>query len=351
MSQVQPLERREKPDFERFRRVLRRQGDRDYVPFFEMIPNYLEPLSGIQAPAGLDFTPTSPRFEASVAFYFQAMARMGFDVGSISLCGFAGFPAPRHDGVEPAGDAGVGTPEQFAKYPWPSAAQIDVKAMARTAKLAPEGMGVLTGGPAPFQTLEELLGCDNLCALLHERPDFVKRVADRIGSIMLEVVELCCSLPCIEGFEVSGDLGHKTGTTISPQHLRDFILPWDREFCETAHRHHKLIILHSCGNLAAIMDDIVACGYDGKHSFEDAVKPGILALHRQYRRRLALLGGVDVDFLCRADEAAIRQRVREYIDAMAPEGGYCLGSGNSIPDRVPVASYWAMLDEGLKYGR
>jgi uroporphyrinogen decarboxylase len=133
--------------------------------------------------------------------------------------------------------------------------------------------------------------------------------------------------------------------------LRSIFLPWHRKACETVHRHGKKIILHSCGNLAAIMDDIVACGYDGKHSFEDTIKPGLFDLHAQYGRKLALLGGVDVDFLCRASEAEIRRRVRETIAVMAPGGGYCLGSGNSIPDFVPIANYWAMLDEGLKVGR
>lgn len=47
----------------------------------------------------------------------------------------------------------------------------------------------------------------------------------------------------------------------------------------------------------------------------------------------------------------IRKRVRDFIDTLSPGGGYCLGSGNSIPDYVPIANYWAMLDEGLKYGR
>ena len=118
-----------------------------------------------------------------------------------------------------------------------------------------------------------------------------------------------------------------------------------------AHRHGKPIILHSCGNLVEIMDDLVAYGYGGKHSFEDAIQPGILELHRKYGQKIALLGGIDVDFLCRSSEDAIRQRVRAYIDAMGPEGGYCLGSGNSIPGYVPIEKYWAMLDEGLKYGR
>ena len=62
----------------------------------------------------------------------------------------------------------------------------------------------------------------------------------------------------------------------------------------------------------------------------------------------ALLGGIDVDFLCRASEAEIRQRVRETLDE-CHSGGYCLGSGNSVANYIPVENYLAMMDEGRRY--
>jgi len=317
-----------------------------------MIPNYFAELSGVEPPPVLDFGNTSPFYLPTFAFYFQAMARMGFDIGIINLCGFRGFPGRHPGGKVQAGDGAITDWASFESYPWPSAAQIDVEMMAATAALAPEGMGVWTGGPEPFQaTMDELLGFERLALLSYDDPALVKAVVDKAGAIMMEVIELCCSLPFIQGFEFSGDMGHKTGTMLSPEMLREFFLPWHRRACAIAHQCGKKIILHSCGNLAEIMPDIVEFGYNGKHSFEDTITPGLLELHRLYGAKIALLGGVDVDFLCRASEEQIRRRVRDYIDAMAPNGGYCLGSGNSIPNYVPIEKYWAMLDEGLRYGR
>jgi uroporphyrinogen decarboxylase len=358
-ADIQPLQRREAPDFQRFRRVLQRQGGRDYVPFFELCidPQVFEPLTGLAPPVELNFNPRSPVFTETFGYYMQCLARMGFDHATINMCGFAGFPHQKHGvdgtarGFEQAGDGVLRTEEDFAKYPWPAAEQIDVERMRQTAAQAPEGMGVLTGGPAPFQTMMEIVGFDNLCLMLYEKPELFKAIADRIGAIMVAAADLCASLPFIQGFQLGGDMGYKTGTMLSPDDLRTYILPWHRKAVERIHAHGKLAILHSCGNLEAIMPDLIACGYDGKHSFEDAIEPGLLELHRRYGDRICLIGGVDVDFLCRADEAAVRRRVREYIDAMAPDGGYVLGSGNSIPDYCPVEKYWALLDEGLRYGR
>ena len=59
--------------------------------------------------------------------------------------------------------------------------------------------------------------------------------------------------------------------------------------------------------------------------------------------RIALLGGIDLDFMCRNDEAAIRERVRDTLDICMDGGGYCLGTGNSVPEYVPDDHYFAMI--------
>ena len=61
-----------------------------------------------------------------------------------------------------------------------------------------------------------------------------------------------------------------------------------------------------------------------------------------------LLGGFDVDRLCRSSEAEIRAHVDLLIDQVGPDGGYALGSGNSIARYVPPDHYLTMLDQGWK---
>ena len=70
-----------------------------------------------------------------------------------------------------------------------------------------------------------------------------------------------------------------------------------------------------------------------------------------YGQKIALLGGIDMDFLCRSGPDAIRQRVRETLDVCQSGGGYCLGTGNSVANYIPIENYLAMVDEGLLYSR
>jgi uroporphyrinogen decarboxylase len=69
---------------------------------------------------------------------------------------------------------------------------------------------------------------------------------------------------------------------------------------------------------------------------------------QKYGDRIALLGGIDVDFLCRADEKTIRKHARETLEICLVGGGYCLGTGNSVANYIPVENYLIMLDEGRR---
>jgi uroporphyrinogen decarboxylase len=63
-----------------------------------------------------------------------------------------------------------------------------------------------------------------------------------------------------------------------------------------------------------------------------------------------VLGGIDVDFLCRAPEEEVRRRVREAAEVCLPGGGWCLGTGNTPANYMPLESFLAMIDEGRRIG-
>ncbi|HIQ06277.1 MAG TPA: hypothetical protein EYH31_11450 [Anaerolineae bacterium] len=122
------------------------------------------------------------------------------------------------------------------------------------------------------------------------------------------------------------------------------------QIAECIHSHGRPVLLHSCGNLCQVMDDIIEdVKIDAKHSFEDTFLP-VTEAKRKYGDRIAILGGIDVDFLCRASEEQVREYVRKVIDICGPGGGYALGTGNSVANYIPVQNYLAMLDEGRHYG-
>src|SRR5690606_15119088 len=150
----------------------------------------------------------------------------------------------------------------------------------------------------------------NLC----EDPDLVSAVVERVGASCLEYVRFLCQFERVGVIWGTDDLGHRTGTMVSPEWIREFILPWHRRAAALAHENGKLYFLHSCGSMHQLMDDLIEdIGIDAKHSFEDVILP-VTEFFDRWGARTGTLGGIDLDFLCQADESAIRKRVRETLD-------------------------------------
>lgn len=230
------------------------------------------------------------------------------------------------------------------RYPWPKLSDIDFGPAEEIARVLPDGMGCIGFCNGVFEWSSWLMGLESFALALHDQPVLVREVVDRVGSFIYQVYGVWVQREEMVALWSGDDMGFKTGTLIAPDHLREHILPWHRRYAELAHRHGKAYILHSCGNLRAIMPDLADdVRIDAKHSFEDVIEP-VEEFHRQWSGRVAAVGGVDVDLLARGSEEAVMRRTRQILEACAPRGGYAAGSGNTVTNYVPVDNYLAMVE-------
>lgn len=241
--------------------------------------------------------------------------------------------------------------QDFESYSWPSLDKLDLWPFEFTSKNLPEGMGIFASfSPGVLEVLfNELFGLETLSYLLYDKPDLVRAAADRVGELIYGAYKKIIGLDNLVGFFQGEDMGFKTATLLSPDILREYILPWHKRLAQLAHDNGLLYILHSCGYTDSIMEDLIEeVGIDAKHSFEDTIMP-VVEFKRKYGDRISVLGGVDVNKLCQLKEKELRHYVRGILDECMPGGGYALGSGNSITNYIPIENYLIMLDEGAKW--
>ncbi len=234
-------------------------------------------------------------------------------------------------------------------YPWPKPSGLDYSQAEQFARELPEGMGCIAYISGPFEWASWLMGLEPFMIALHEQPGLIRELTDRVGQAIFDALAGYRGMAHVVAFWSGDDLGFKTGTLVSPGHLREYILPWHQRYAELAHSEGKPYLLHSCGNLANIFEDLVArVGVDARHSFEDVIQP-VEQFHRAWHTRLAAIGGVDVDILARGSEADVTRRTREILEACAPHGAYCAGTGNSVTNYIPVDNYLAMIETLQEY--
>jgi uroporphyrinogen decarboxylase len=137
------------------------------------------------------------------------------------------------------------------------------------------------------------------------------------------------------------DLGFKTSTLLPPDDIRANIIPVYKNIVSRVHAAGKPFLLHCCGKIFSVMDDILAAGINAKHSNEDQIAPFSYWVDT-YGKQIALFGGIDTDHLVREDEKTIAEMVKDVCKYASTRCGFALGSGNSIPDYVPPEKYMAM---------
>jgi len=350
-----------RPDAEAFLKNLRRQGTPRRVHFMELYQDAeVNEAVAQRFELARGLSPDDPDFQ--IKKYIATQRFLGYDYCSVYVGGVA-FVYNWESTADPASDlkresrswmnehrGPIGSWEDFEKYPWPDPKKIDTSALEKFSRLVPDDM-CLVGHSGHFcENLVWLFGYETLCYLLYDDRKLVEAVAQRILAIEDAIFTVYLQFPRVQAIWHSDDLGFKTSLLLSADDMRHFVLSGHKQMAAKVHAAGRLSLLHACGNRAAILEDIISdVKFDALHSFEDTIEK-VTDAKQRYGHRISLIGGIDVDFLCRASEPEIRRRVRETLDTCLPGGGYCLGSGNSIANYIPLDNYLTMLDEGRCYG-
>lgn len=238
--------------------------------------------------------------------------------------------------------------EDFEQYKFPKVEEVDFFAFEYLNDHLPEGMGLaLAHGGGLFERVSWIFSIEKLCYLLYDQPDLVETVTQKISEIQLAFYRNIMDFDHLSAIFPGDDMGFRSATIISPADLRKYFLPFHKQIAEMAHARGVPYFLHSCGNILKIMPDLIeSVGIDGKHSYEDAIIP-IEKFQEMFGDKIAVLGGLDVNFLTMATQDQVRARVRKTTEVCGTRGRFAIGSGNSIPDYVPVENYLAMVDEAI----
>ena len=279
--------------------------------------------------------------------------RFGYDYGTFRALPGSGFSFPdirkREKTISQNEGAVVSDWESFEKYilPVPAFKDADFKVIEELIPYIPEGMKLIASGPGGIEeNLISMVGYENLCFMMVDHPDLVEAISRKVGERLAEYYSRLCNFPVVGACISNDDRGFKTQTLLTRDQLQTYIFPWHQKITDTIHNSGRKVILHSCGNIYPVMDTIIdVLKYDAKHSYEDAIMP-VEQAYDEYGSRIAILGGIDVDFVCQSTPEEVFRRSKEMLERAAGKGGYALGTGNSVPEYVPVDNYLAMIRAG-----
>lgn len=346
------------PDFERIRKTVRHE-EPDRVPLCEVLIEY--PVQSRFL--GREVTPDD--LEAQVAFWAGA----GYDAlplpVSMMTPGKVTDESPISRAIrdviakdrERADDTSwnleytgfINDRADFDRFPWELAAELDFGTLNNVGRLLPDGMKVIAVSGKIFTLTWMLMGFNAFALSLIEDERLVADIFRRIAEIQFRALETIFEMPHVGAVWVVDDIAGNTGPLISPGALRDHVFPWYREMAHTCHEHNMLFFMHSDGDLTKVMEDIIDLGVDVLQPI-DPTCMDIVQVKEQYGDRISIVGNVSNELLQTGTSAEVEATVKTLIQNLAPGGGYCVGSGNSVPSWAAFENFEAMREATFRYG-
>jgi len=186
-------------------------------------------------------------------------------------------------------------------------------------------------------------------------PQIVCAIMDRVCEIAigtaLAALEVAGDL--VDIYRLSGeDLGTQLNPMISPRTYERLVRPrferlWRAVKSKLLEKNPDgRLMLHSCGNVRAFIPGWIDMGLD----ILDPIQPRAQgmepkALKRDFGDRLMFHGGIDLQqTLPFGTTEDVMREVREYIQALAPGGGYIVAPAHNVQGDVPPENLVAIRD-------
>lgn len=173
-----------------------------------------------------------------------------------------------------------------------------------------------------FAILTSLRGFENaMMDLYWERENFTK-LLDRIAEFEMNIAQQYIDLG-VDGIAFYDDWGSQSGLMISPKLWREIFKPVYKRQFDAIHQAGKKVYFHCCGDIKAILDDLIEIGADVLNLNQPDIFP-IEYLSQKYRGKVC--------FNCPVDHQTVAifgsdSQIHHYVDTLCSQlatkhGGY-----------------------------
>jgi uroporphyrinogen decarboxylase len=342
------------PSFERLRKALLCQGEPDYVPLVELgiSPKIKGAVLGrpirslkdevdFAIAAGYDFVKLQPIINLNPG---ERKPREGIKSSKSEEVTGERLWASEHDGI-------ITTMEELERHIWPTRESIDYSRFEKILPYLPDSMQLIGQYGDIYTAVWGFMGFENFSFALFEEPELVERLFDKIGSLIYKLFENMVTFERVGAIWYSDDIAYSTGLMASPKALREYFFPWLKKIGTLCKERGLPFLYHSDGVLWDVFDDILEAGVNAIHPIEPKAMD-IVEVKRKFAGQLCVMGNIDLGYtLTRGTPEETEAEVKERIRLVAPGGGYCLSSSNSIPEYVKAENYIAMIEATKRYGR
>ena len=175
--------------------------------------------------------------------------------------------------------------------------------------------------------------------------DFLDKMVDAALS-QLEQLDHAVGKYC-DTLLIADDMGNSRGVSIGPDLWREIFKPHYKRLFQGWHeKTHMKVIMHNCGAIVEILEDLIECGVDIINPVQisgEGMNPA--ELKRRFGGRIIFYGGAYDAILMAGEKSEDRvyEAVKKHIEILSAGGGYLFAGVHNLPADMPDSHLRAML--------
>lgn len=206
---------------------------------------------------------------------------------------------------------------------------------------AKEHYRIFNLGFSLFERAWTLRGMENLLMDFIINPEFAHELLRRIADFNIAAIANIID----EDFNAvmfGDDWGQQHGLIMGPDLWREFIMPELKRSYGFVKEHGKRVIIHSCGDVQELFDDLIGLGLDCFNPFQPEVMD-TQALHRKYKGKLSFWGGLSTQKTLPYGSVEEVEDETEALLKMGLSGNYIFAPAHAVEGDVPLENMLAFI--------
>ena len=227
----------------------------------------------------------------------------------------------------------------------------DVKEIKEAVEEANGEIAVFGSVRGTFGFLFIVLGLEHMAEVIYEDPDLLVELIEAADAFWtklgLKLIEAGC-----DALYVANDMGMNERTLISPAHLREFFIPSFKKQVETWKAAGGRVLLHSCGNINAVLEDLADTGIDAINNIQVRAGMNLADVKARIGDRVCIVGNVDATgIMCQSDKTLIDNAIQEVVDTAGQDGGLIIATDHSFHEGIPTENVLYFLEKAREIGK